>query len=143
METPMDDRAERHPIGPPAPRGPGGPAQASPLAHHRDPSLPEPATPAGDSESGKPNDGAGKNKGREQIEWVRAMDVLTGRGGRQAGRAAPKLEAGVRRARAGMGRLNPISRRAIARRSAPTTQSPPSPPGAGSGRQDRDQGLWL
>jgi hypothetical protein len=140
----MDDRSERNPIEPPAPRGPGGSAQASPLAHHRDPSLPVPATPAGDRESGKPNDGEGKIKGREQIEWVRAMDVLTGRAGRQAGRAAPRLEAGVRRARAGMGRLNPISRRAIARRSAPTiTQSPPTPPGAGSGRQDRDQGPWL
>jgi hypothetical protein len=147
METLMDDRPERNPIEPPAPRGPDGSAQASPLAHHRDPSLPEPVTPADDSESSKPDDGdedeEGK-KGRERIEWVRAMDVLTGRAGRQAGRAAPRLEAGVRRARAGMGRLNPISRQGIARRSAPTTtQTPLTPPGAGSGRQDRDQGPWL
>ena len=103
-------------------------AEVSALARHGDPSMPNPK-----------DDGALANPSADRIsglQWVRASDLFTRGAVRVADRSVNHQQVVVRRVRTGIGRLNPVSRRGIARRSARGTvlapvsdfgQQPPTP----------------
>jgi hypothetical protein len=106
-------------------------AEVSALAHQGDPSLQRRKTD-GRYVSPDPRQATG-------LQWVRASDLLTRSGVRLGDTTLGSQQVMVRRIRTGMGRLNPVSRRGIARRSAQATalapvasfgQQPPSLPAA-------------
>jgi hypothetical protein len=125
-----------HQSPPPGADAPGGAESA--LARHRDPSLERARAAKGAGGGGRAAGGAPVVGGRRGIAWVRAGDLLTRGGTRLAGRGAAGQEAAVRRARAAAARLNPVSRRGIARRSAGSLPPPSAfgrlQPDPGSGR---------
>jgi hypothetical protein len=106
-------------------------AEASALARHGDPSLRRRKT------DGRYTSPEARRTGG--VEWVRASDLLTRSGARLGDRTVGGQQTLAKTIRTGMGRLNPVSRRGIARRSsrsaalAPITsfgQQPPTQPAA-------------
>jgi len=98
-------------------------AEASALARLGDPSLPS-------TKSTEQTPQAARRRG---IEWVRLSDLLTRGGISAANRGAVNQENVIRRMRTS---ANPVSRRGIARKSAPSLppvtafgQTPPPAPG--------------
>jgi len=109
MNDPRDPRTQPT-AQPPQPAQPAG-AEVSALARIGDPSLRRRSTD--DRFNGSPA------QRRGGLAWVRAFDVLTGKGQRLADWHALGQENLVRRMRHGMARIA-TSRRGVARQSAPS-----------------------
>ncbi|MDR2348585.1 MAG: hypothetical protein LBD90_08260 [Bifidobacteriaceae bacterium] len=92
-------------------------AEVSALARHGDPSLRRRKT---DGRYVSPD--ARQTGG---LQWVRASDLVTRSGVRLGDLTLGDQQVMVRRIRTGMGRLNPVSRRGVARRSAQSTALAP------------------
>ncbi|MDR2566707.1 MAG: hypothetical protein LBC97_11785 [Bifidobacteriaceae bacterium] len=90
------------------------------LARHADPLLARP----GPKRAGRPEPASGKAGGRlGGVEWVRALDLATGKAAGLGSRFGVRQESAVRRLRAA---ANPVSRRGAARRSAAAAVLPPA-----------------
>jgi hypothetical protein len=107
------------------------------LARHTDPSLPGPKGRS--SSAGRDKTAKGQDR-RLRVEWVPATQVLTGRGTRLGSWAVLGWEATARRARRGLGHLNPISRRRTPRQ-ATRAATPREMPRRTAPEQDQSRGL--
>jgi hypothetical protein len=108
---------------------PGG-GEAPALARHADPSL-----AAAGKKTGRRAAASSAASGRGGFEWVRILDLATGKAAGLGSRFGIRQESAVRRMRAA---VNPVSRRGAARRSAAAAVLPPvsafgaaPPPGRG------------
>jgi hypothetical protein len=93
------------------------PAETSALARHGDPSVRRRRTD-GRYASSEPAEHRG-------VQWVRASDLLTRSGIRIGDTSVKGQQVMVKSIRTGMGRLNPVSKRGISRRSSSRTAAAP------------------